>query len=63
MKKNILILGIGTTSGLDDTTSTLLANTTNIYHFKAKDSGIKKHPLCLGNISEDFQPITWKEQD
>ena len=29
-------------------------NVTNIYQFKAKDSEIKKHPLCLGNISGDF---------
>ena len=25
-----------------------------MYQFKAKYSEIKKHPLCLGNISGDF---------
>ena len=25
-----------------------------VYQFKAKDSEIKKYPLCLGNISGDF---------
>ena len=29
-------------------------NATKIYQFKAKDSEIKKYPLCLGNISKDF---------
>ena len=27
---------------------------TKIYQFKAKDSEIKKHLLCLENISKDF---------
>ena len=81
-KKDILILGIGPTQGLDDTTlsaeaqylinfsrsnrkfclslhyngsnSFLFVNATKIYQFKAKDSEIKKYPLCLGNISGDF---------
>ena len=30
--------------------SFLFVNTTNIYHFKAKDSEIKSYPLCLGKI-------------
>lgn len=25
-----------------------------VYHFIAKDSEIKPHPLCLGNLSKDF---------
>ena len=25
-----------------------------MYQFKGKDSEIKDHPLCLGNISKDF---------
>ena len=34
--------------------SSLFANAAKIYQFKAKDSEIKKHPLCLGNVSGDF---------
>ena len=34
--------------------SFLFVNVTKIYQFKAKDSEIKKYPLCLGNISGDF---------
>ena len=34
--------------------SFLFVNATKIYQFKAKDSNIKKYPLCLGNISKDF---------
>ena len=34
--------------------SFLFVNATKIYQFKAKDSEIKKFPLCLGNISGDF---------
>ena len=30
----------------------LFANATKMYQFKAKDSEIKKYPLCLGNISQ-----------
>ena len=33
--------------------SFLFVNATKIYQFKAKDSEIKKNPLCLGNISGD----------
>ena len=33
--------------------SFLFVNTTKIYQFKAKDSGIKDHTLHLGNISKD----------
>ena len=32
---------------------------TKIYQFKAKDSEIKKYPLCLANTSGIFQLITW----
>ena len=80
--KAILILDIGPTQGLDDTTLTteakypinftqprkrfvlslhyngsnsfLFVNATEIYQFKAKDSGIKDYTLCLGNNSKDF---------
>ena len=80
--KVILILDIGPTQGLDDTTLTteakypinftqprkrfvlslhyngsnsfLFVNATEIYQFKAKDSGIKDYTLCLGNNSKDF---------
>ena len=34
--------------------SFLFVNAVKIYHFKAKVSGIKPYPLCLGNISKDF---------
>ena len=34
--------------------SFLFVNATKIDQFKAKDSEIKKYPLCLGNISGDF---------
>ena len=34
--------------------SFLFVNGTKIHQFKAKDSGIKVYPLCLGNISKDF---------
>ena len=32
----------------------LFVNGTKMNQFKTKDSKIKKHPLCLGNISGDF---------
>ena len=38
----------------NDGNSFLFVNATKIYQFKAKDSEIKKYPLCLGNISKDF---------
>ena len=88
-KKDILILGIGPTQGLDDTrlsaeaqysinfsrsnrkfclslhyngsNSFLFVNATKIYQFKAKDSEIKKYPLCLGNISGDFSANNMKK--
>ena len=34
--------------------SFLFVDATKIYHFKAKDSELKKHPLCLGNVSKGF---------
>ena len=34
--------------------SFLFAYATKIYQFKAKDSEIKKYPLCSGNVSKDF---------
>ena len=80
-KKDILVLGIGPTQGLEHTltaekmysidftvtnkklrlslhyngaNSYLFVNDTEIYKFKAKDSGIIAAPLCLGNISKDW---------
>ena len=41
----------------------LFVSATKIYQFKANDSEIKRYPLCLRNVSGDFQLITWKEQD
>ena len=32
-------------------TTVFSVDATKIYHFKVKDFGIKKDPLCLGNIS------------
>ena len=37
-----------------EATSFLFVNTTKIHQFKAKDSEIKRYPLCLENISKDF---------
>ena len=41
--------------------SFLFVNATKIQRFKAKDSEIKKHPFCLGNISKDFTAINMKK--
>ena len=41
--------------------SFLFVNTTKIYQFKAKDSEIKKFPLCLGNISGGFSANNMKK--
>ena len=46
-----------------DGSNSLFINATKIYPFKAKDSEIKKHPLCLGNISKDFTDNNMKKQD
>ena len=35
--------------------TSLFVNATKICQFKAKVSEIKKNPLCLGNISGDFE--------
>ena len=32
----------------------MYANGVKTYQLKAKDSGIKPHPLCYDNISKDF---------
>ena len=37
-------------------------NATKIYQFKARDSEIKKHPLYLGNMSEDFSANNMKKK-
>ena len=42
--------------------SFLFVNATNIYQFKAKDTKIKKYPLCLGNISGDFSANNMKKK-
>ena len=41
--------------------SFLYVNTTKIYQFKAKDSEIKRYPLCLGKISGDFLAKNFKK--
>ena len=38
----------------NESNSFLFVNGTKIYCLKAKNSKIKKHPLCLGNISGAF---------
>ena len=43
--------------------SFLFVNATKIYQFKAKDSEIKKYPLCLGNIWKDVTANNMKKQD
>ena len=37
--------------------SNLFVNGVEVYKFKAKDSEINTSPLCLGNVSRDFQLI------
>ena len=41
--------------------SFLFVNATKIYQFKAKNSEIKKYPLCLGNILGDFPANNMKK--
>ena len=41
--------------------SFLFVNDTKIHQFKAKDSEIKRYPLCLGNISKDFSVDNMKK--
>ena len=41
--------------------SFLFVNATKISQFKAKDSEMKKYPLCLGNVSKDFTAINMKK--
>ena len=41
--------------------SFLFVNSTKIHQFKAKDSEIKRYPLCLGNISKDFSVDNMKK--
>ena len=43
--------------------SFLFLNATKLYQFKAKDSEINPHPLCLGNISKDFIIDNMKKTD
>ena len=43
--------------------SYLFVNGTKIHQFKAKDSEIKRYPLCLGNISKDFSVDNMKKLD
>ena len=90
IEKGILVIGIGPTQELDDTTLTgeaqysinfsrsnrkfclslhysgsnsfLFVNSTKIYQFKAKDSKIKKFPLCLENISKKFSANNMKKK-
>ena len=41
--------------------SYLLVNGTEIYKFKAKDSGIVATPLCFGKISKDWSADNMKK--
>ena len=38
-----------------------IVNATKVYHFKAKNSGIKDYALCLGNVSNDFTSNNMKQ--
>ena len=40
----------------------LFVNTRKIYQFKAKESEIKRYPLCLGEISGDFSGNNFKKK-
>ena len=39
----------------NESDSFLFVDATKIYQFKAKNSEIKKYPLCWGNVSKDFR--------
>ena len=41
--------------------SFLFVNGTKIHQFKAKDSDMKRYPLCIGNISKDFSVDNMKK--
>ena len=41
--------------------SLLFVNATKIYQFRARDSEIKNHPLCLGNISGNLLASNMKK--
>ena len=41
----------------------LFINATKIYQFKAKDSEIKRYPLCLGIISKDISVDNMKKTE
>ena len=41
----------------------MFLNGTEIHKFKANDSKIVPNNLCIGNISKNFQQVTWKETD
>ena len=84
-KRNILVLGIAPSHGLEHTltaekmysilltnkkfclslyyngANSYLFNGTEIYKFKAKDSGIVVGPICLGNISKDWSVDNMKK--
>ena len=45
----------------NESNSFLFVNATKIYHFKVKNSEMKKYPLCLGNISRDFSANNMKK--
>ena len=40
----------------------LFVNATKLYQFKTKDSEIKKHSLCLRNISRDVSANNMKKK-
>ena len=44
-------------------TTVFSVDATKIYHFKVKDFGIKKDPLCLGNISWNASTNIMKEKE
>ena len=41
--------------------SCLFINGVKIYQFRAKDSELNSHPVCLGNISKEFSNDEMKQ--
>ena len=46
----------------NDENSYLFVNGQQVINFKAKNSELKKHPMCLGGISKDYIKIVVKAQ-
>ena len=62
-QEDILILDKGLRLHYNGSNSFLFVNATKMYQYRAKDSEIKKYPLCLGNISGDFPANSMKKTE